>query len=219
MQSTTGEAPANLVELGRTPEDIRAMLSRRGVPERFLDASWGTWRWRPEITPELRQHLERFRQWRGGPAETFATLTGTTGSGKTHLAAATMRRWYEAGRTDARWVGVSRLFHNLRAAIPTGQTSQIVDRVVGCKLLVLDDLGTERVTDWVFDTLYTIVSSRYDAERPTVVTTNLTLSEIGQRLDARISSRLSEGLAVKLDLPDYRPRMRLSRVGSDGDAG
>ena len=51
---------------------------------------------------------------------------------------------------------------------------------------------------------YLLLSERYNEMRPTIITTNLSLNQIADRIDARVASRLVDGLVIKLDLPDYR---------------
>jgi DNA replication protein DnaC len=83
---------------------------------------------------------------------------------------------------------------------------EVVEKYSRCGVLVLDDLGAEKVTDFSITTLYLIIDRRNRDLRPTIVTTNLSLQEIGEKIDGRISSRLSEMKIVHLALPDYRKR-------------
>lgn len=63
-------------------------------------------------------------------------------------------------------------------------------------LLIIDDLGTETVTQYTVAWLYDIVNSRINSRKPTVINTNLTHEELRQRYADRITSRL---------LGEYRP--------------
>jgi DNA replication protein DnaC len=72
-------------------------------------------------------------------------------------------------------------------------------------LLVLDDLGSERVTDWVREQIFLIINSRYEEMLPTVVTTNDTLEELEKHVGQRIISRLMETCqGLILDGEDFR---------------
>jgi DNA replication protein DnaC len=72
-------------------------------------------------------------------------------------------------------------------------------------LLVIDDLGAEKGTEWVVEQLYRIVDYRYRMCLPLVVTTNLSGREIRDRFGDRILSRLVEACtAVKLTGDDKR---------------
>jgi DNA replication protein DnaC len=78
-----------------------------------------------------------------------------------------------------------------------GGVLDFLDRLAAADLLHIDDLGAEHRTDWVLEQLYTIINSRYEDERSTVVTSNLGRDELAQQLGERIVSRL-EGMCELL---------------------
>lgn len=154
-------------------------------------------------------------------------FTGSTGAGKTHLATAVTRELVRRGLPitrksySATWgmnmiqgvlfTTMPELLMEIRATYnvkkkdaPTEE--EVVEKYSRCGLLVLDDLGAEKVTDFSITTLYLIIDRRNRDLRPTIVTTNLSLQEIGEKIDVRISSRLSEMKIVHLALPDYRKK-------------
>ena len=61
---------------------------------------------------------------------------------------------------------------------------------MACDLLIVDDLGTEMTTAFVQSALYQLLNDRLMAKRPTIINTNLTTEEIGQRYSPQIRSRL-----------------------------
>lgn len=72
-------------------------------------------------------------------------------------------------------------------------------------LLVLDDLGRERTSDWTAEVVYALVNARYEAQLRTVVTTNLTSAELAESPYWPCISRLAEdGELVRIDAPDRR---------------
>jgi DNA replication protein DnaC len=74
-------------------------------------------------------------------------------------------------------------------------------------LVVLDDLGREKVTDWTGEVVYTLVNGRYEAMLPTVVTTNLTRSDLAESAYWPAISRLAEdGALVAIEAEDRRLR-------------
>lgn len=197
---------------GDEPPSIRERLERAGVPARYVDASWESWRRPPVIDQHLDERLRAIREWRGDEQhETTLTLRGDPGAGKTHLATATLRRFVGAGNRGGLWVSVSGLLHRLRQIVATGSDEDLMGKLIAARLLVLDDLGAQKSTDWTVDRLYLLIATRYDALRPTIITTNLSLNDIRDRLDARIASRLADGLVVHLDLPDWRASRRRER--------
>jgi len=58
-------------------------------------------------------------------------------------------------------------------------------------VLLLDDIGAEKASEWVKQTLYLIIDNRYGNMKKTFITSNLTLNQISNQLDDRISSRIA----------------------------
>ncbi|MBN1888464.1 MAG: ATP-binding protein [Thermoflexales bacterium] len=135
----------------------------------------------------------------------WLVLFGGYGCGKTHLAAAIANTCIDAGR-PALLVVVPDLLDYLRAAYsPASEMSydKRLDQVQNTPLLILDDLGTHNATEWAGEKLYQILNYRYNAQLPTVVTTNQSLDD----LDPRLHSRLADpGLSriVTILAPDFR---------------
>ena len=73
--------------------------------------------------------------------------------------------------------------------------NEVVDRLCRYPLLIIDDFGMERDTDYALEQVYNIIDSRYRSKRPLIITTNLTLDEIRHPQDvahARIYDRVLE---------------------------
>lgn len=64
------------------------------------------------------------------------------------------------------------------------------EQVMACDLLILDDLGTEMHTGFIASALYSIVNGRIMAEKPTIISTNLSMEQLTQRYSPQIASRL-----------------------------
>jgi DNA replication protein DnaC len=119
-------------------------------------------------------------------------LTGGVGTGKTALAMIVSKAAIDAGRTVAVY-SCPRLLSVIRESIDSGGVLTFLDRLAAVDLLHIDDLGAEHRTEWVLEQLYTIVNSRYEEERSTVITSNLGPAELAEQLGERIVSRL-EGM-------------------------
>ena len=77
----------------------------------------------------------------------------------------------------------------------TENETEFVNRLCAARLLIIDDLGTERNTDYALEKVYNVIDSRYRSGKPLIVTTNLTLTELQNPQDtphARIYDRLLE---------------------------
>ncbi len=135
---------------------------------------------------------------------------GQPGCGKTHLAVAALRGLIERG-----FEGVFFDFQNLLDRIRSGYdaASGTMDReayrtALETEIVVLDDLGAHRVTDWVEDTITSIVTFRCNHRKATIVTTNLRDPEVGDKR----GSGLQEDLYSKYFLEERigsRARSRL----------
>lgn len=122
----------------------------------------------------------------------WLTLIGTTGCGKTHLAVAICRKWLADGKV-ARYGFVPILLKELKDGFElTGEYSyrQRFDALCNIPLLVLDDLGAEKATEWAQEQLQTIIHYRGFNGLPLVVTTNRPLDDLKGDDLGRIASRL-----------------------------
>ncbi len=118
----------------------------------------------------------------------WLVLSGTYGSGKTHLAAA-IGNYRAAVGEEPIFIVVPDLLDHLRATFnPNSAVSydHLFEQVRNARLLILDDLGTQSATPWAKEKLFQLLNFRYEARLPTVITTSSSLDEI----DARIRSRM-----------------------------
>jgi len=136
-------------------------------------------------------------------------ITGDSGVGKTHLAAAVLRNVLDKNKdkpVSAKWNSVPRLLLQLRETFNSGTgkyESMVVEAHTRPSVLVLDDLGAEKQTDWTGQSLYLIISERMDDMKPTIVTSNMPLDKINE-VDRRLASRLGAMVYVKLTGKDRR---------------
>lgn len=144
----------------------------------------------------------------GGPW--CALLYGEVGRGKTDLACSVALAAV-GERVASRFCGDAEMLALCREAMDDASDSEAacVGRLCSVGLLVIDDLGKARYTDWGLDVLWRVVDGRYRERRPTVVTSNLDPAGLGRFLGGgtlaqAVVSRLSEGLGVRLDGPDRR---------------
>lgn len=135
-------------------------------------------------------------------------ISGGVGCGKTHLIVALARKIIrETARRTKIITGVA-LLQEIRSTFQ--ETSkrdalQVIKEYSEIPFLVIDDLGAEKATDWVKETLYLIIDNRYNAMIPTFITSNLTPKQLAGKLDARLLSRLmGDALFLKLDGHDHR---------------
>ena len=123
-------------------------------------------------------------------------FTGAPGLGKTFLSASIARvvaqkNFSVAYDTASGLLGV---FEKEKFSRDTDEQSDAASRVrqlISCDLLILDDLGTEMSTAFTQSALYTLIDGRLRGGKKTVISTNLSPDEIGERYGAQLASRIN----------------------------
>lgn len=139
-------------------------------------------------------------------------LHGPVGSGKTHLACGLCHRRLDSFQRVLFRTGIQILYQIRETFSDDSRTSTraIIEWFSEAPFLVVDDLGGEKMTEWVRETFYAIVDGRNMKMLPTIVTTNYSPSELAKRLDGedqpdRIVSRLiQDAILIRIDGPDGR---------------
>jgi len=104
-------------------------------------------------------------------------IHGVRGTGKTKLAAIIANERARA-RKPVLFASVPDLMADIRGSFRDGTTSEAVQAVKDTPFLVLDDLGAEKMSEWVGEQLFCIVNHRYNERLQTVVTSNYSPREI-----------------------------------------
>ena len=120
-------------------------------------------------------------------------LLGTSGAGKTHLAAAISNALRADGLDDVMFVVVPDLLDYLRAAFnPQSPVpyDRRFDELKRTPMLVLDDLGTESATPWAKEKLFQLLNFRYTALLPTVITSSIAEDKLEPWLRTRINDAI-----------------------------
>jgi DNA replication protein DnaC len=162
-----------------------------------------------------------------GGESTGLLFTGSVGTGKTHLAVAAARDMVERLGVEARFVDVRALLDRLRSSYADDAAEsheQILRPILKADLVVIDELGAARPTDWTFETLELLIGGLYNRLVPVIVTTNLPnlgpgatvatageyaraarVETLGDRIGTRMWSRLQQ-MCVSCEMvgPDWR---------------
>ncbi len=210
------------------------MLGRAHIPRRYEHCTLDNYETNfPSSHRTLgAAHLRARKFVESYPLETAGTgllLTGSIGVGKTHLAVGILQALVaERGATG--------LFYDYRDLLKQIQNSynaqvretelEILAPVFEAEVLVLDELGASKPTDWVWDTVAHILNTRYNDRRTTIITTNYANlapleglaretgraareETLGDRIGERMRSRLQEMcVVVEMQGEDFRQKVK-----------
>ncbi|MCD0485223.1 ATP-binding protein [Streptacidiphilus sp. ASG 303] len=119
-------------------------------------------------------------------------MAGVVGSGKTHQAFGAVRLLVQSG-VGVRWHATTAadLYADLRPR-PGADSERALAAVNRCPLLIIDDLGAAKASEWVEEVTYRLINHRYNHMLPTLITTNLAIKDLRTYLGDRVTSRLAQ---------------------------
>ena len=172
------------IERARKMERIEKLIGRSGLGKRFQQRTFENFTC---TTPDQQRCYDSVKKY----ADTFTErlqdgkgllMIGSIGTGKTHLAAAVANQVLAAGVPVIFKTSID-LLTDIRNTYDTDtQESKVVDTYGTVELLVLDDLGKEKVTAWAASMIFSIINARYERMLPTIITTNHGCAELASAL-------------------------------------
>lgn len=199
----------------RTESQKKGLIDAARIPRRYNECSFSNYHPEKGNGTQLLALTLCHRLVSDYPAVNRGLLfTGPCGVGKTHLSVAILHGLIQKG--------VSCLFYEFGTLLkeiqesynPICQSSElkVLSPVYEAEVLVLDELGASKPTDWVRDTMMQIINTRYNDRKLTIFTTNyldsrrsLTDEILEERIGLRLRSRLYEMCkTVQIDGEDYR---------------
>ncbi|MDH3283840.1 MAG: ATP-binding protein [Acidobacteriota bacterium] len=199
----------------RRQETLRK--SAAGIPVRYQHCTIETFapqnRSLDEALALARRLVEEFPS-----AEYGLLFSGPCGVGKTHLAVAVLRELVETRGATGLFAEFNDLLRRLletygsRSETPS---REVLHPILRTNVLLLDDLGSTRMTPWMQDTLSLIINERYNDSSLTLITTNrpqdatATQEALSDRIGERLASRLAEMCRlVPMDGDDFRRHVK-----------
>jgi DNA replication protein DnaC len=185
------------------------------LPESFQEMTFESFQLRQDLTPpeqvQLSHAVASAREYAKRNVDVkWLVMGGSKGWGKTHLCAAVLNERMAKGQ-PVKYVSIPDLLTDLKRGFDAGDYNDRLDVYQEVDLLLLDDLGAEyqksssNGVSWASDQLYQIVNHRYVHRMDTLITTNVPIRTLDQRIADRVLDR-GTGLAkVHIEsLPSFR---------------
>lgn len=175
--------------------------SRQGLSNKLYNATFETDKgFNPEAMEIAKAYVKTFDKMKQG-----LLLFGSVGSGKSFIAACIVNALIEKGYT-ARFTSITTIAGIMQESFDA--RAEVMREILKPSILVLDDLGAERQTEFMNEVTFSVIEQRYQYKMPMIVTTNITKEELWKPTDltkARIYDRLLESC---IPLAVMRPSIR-----------
>jgi len=174
-------------------ERVRKITGESGMGERFLQRTFDTFVTETALQKQIKafaqdyaRNFESMLPKRGKPlyGRNGLMISGTKGTGKTHIAAAIANQLLSGG-TAVICMTERNLYDRIKRtySYDCGENESDIRRIYETvPLLIIDDLGKEKASDWTLSTLYAIIDGRYERAMPTIITTNYDVPNLINRI-------------------------------------
>jgi DNA replication protein DnaC len=181
------------------------------IPKRYEHCSLDTFREKSPVLKVAKRRVQEFVDlWPNTPEGKGLLLMGGCGVGKTHLAVSALLEIISSGKPGRLlFSNFQDLIQEIQASFDENNAttkSEILQPILEADLLVLDELGSQKPTQFVQDILYYVINTRYNEERATIFTTNYydrSADAKEETLEQRIGTRLRSRLAEMADRIEF----------------
>ncbi len=180
---------------------VERLLAEANIPKRYEHCDLDSYLPNHESQKKAKLHVQHFLD-KYPQIDVGLLLLGTCGVGKTHLAVALLKQVIAEKGDGGLFYDFRDLLREIQASwnsISQASELDVLRPVLEARILVLDELGANKPTDWVRDTIAHIINCRYNDKKITIFTSNYldTAAKPGEetltdRIGARLRSRLYE---------------------------
>ena len=224
----------------RAVDRVPRLLAAAGLPARYAGLTLDNFQTnhgdagerdqRLEALGVSRRYVDEFVTGDGHFTEFGLLYVGPPGAGKTHLAVGVLGELIRRYGVVGKFVDFTALIHRIQSSFDRDSPdtkSGILSEVTAAEVLVLDELGAQKPSEWVSQILYLVMNDRYTCKRPTLFTTNYGVEEpaidrfagdsataewLGRRIPRNLLSRLYEMTRpITLQVRDFRHDVKMAR--------
>lgn len=197
---------------------FESRVEQATIPLRLKNASFDNYKILPQNQKafiEFKKYADEFTK----ETEIGLCVYGNAGNGKSHLSAALANDLLNKGYS-IKFQNVPDLFSRIKATFDNSSNEtefQIIKELTNVDLLILDDAGAEKPTEWVQEKLYQIINNRYNNLKPIVISTNTEkMVQLNEILGFRAYDRLTEMCKpIKNDGTSYRRFIATERLKNE----
>ncbi len=175
---------------------LEKRIGYAGMPPRFANKSFESYR---AETEQQKKYLENCQQYAHDFPKHLKSgdglmLLGNPGTGKTHLAVATLNHVIQHHGEAGLYTTAARMFRRIKDTYKSSDEteSQAIEAFASPALLVLDEVGVSFGSDSELNYLFDIMNERYEQCLPTIIVSNVQPGELGQWVGDRVVDRLRE---------------------------
>jgi DNA replication protein DnaC len=162
------------------------------IPEQYEKAKY------TNVPKDIRDRLEVIMTSRRG-----MYIHGSVGTGKTYIAYALKAEWDSRATVKSMFWDATELMREIKADFdrPAEAKTRAEQRIMDFKgLLFIDDIGAEKMTDFVAETMHVIINHRYNNRMPVIFTSNFPVSDLANHLGGLAGERIASRIVQECDI-------------------